>query len=60
LHWGIAWEYGNENNDNSFINAHIGIPHYKREDAWRGIHSFCKHLVRRRNPVPLSTTNNNN
>jgi hypothetical protein len=58
--WGIAQEYGNKNNDNSFIEAHIGLPHYKREDALRGIYLFCKDSVRRRNPVTLSTTINNN
>jgi hypothetical protein len=60
LQWGIAREYGNKNKNNLFLEALIGIPPYKREDAWRGIHLFCKDRVRRRKPVPLSTTNNNN
>ncbi len=61
LQWDIVREYGNVYNDTSFIEAHIGVPTYKRsDDAWRGIHVFSENHVRRRNPVPLSITINNN
>ncbi len=62
LQWDIVCEYNNVyNNDSSFIEAHIGVPTYKRsDDAWWGIHLFSEFRVRRRNPVPLSTTINNN
>jgi hypothetical protein len=61
LQWGIVCEYGNVYNDTSFIQAHIGVPTYKRSyDAWQGIHVFSENHVRRRNSVPLSTTINNN
>jgi hypothetical protein len=60
LQGGIAHEYGNETNNYSFIDAHIGLPHYKRGNAWRGINLFPEHRVRRRNPVSLSAAINNN
>ncbi len=61
LQWGIVREYVYVYNDTSLIKAHIGVPTYKRsDDAWRGIHVFSENHVRRRNPVPLSTTINNN
>jgi hypothetical protein len=58
--WGIAWEYATANNNDCFIEAHIGIPIYKRDDAWQGVNLFSENHVRKKNPVPLSTTINNN
>jgi hypothetical protein len=60
LQWGIALEYASANNNDCFIEAHIRIPIYKRNDAWQGLNLFSKTRVRKRHPVPLSTTINNN
>jgi hypothetical protein len=60
LQWGIAWEYANANNNYCLIEAQIGIPIYKSDDAWQGVNLFRKNCVRKRNPVPSSTSINNN
>jgi hypothetical protein len=60
LQWGIAREYASANNNDCFIEAHIGIPIYKRDDAWQRVNLLRETHVRKRNPGPLSTTIYNN
>jgi hypothetical protein len=47
---GIAWEYASANNNDCFIEAHIGILIYKRYGA------FSKICIRKRHPGQPSTT----
>ena len=51
LQWGIAREYASANNNDCFIEAHIGIPIYNRDDARRGVNLFSKNHVRKKNQV---------
>ncbi len=53
LQWSITQEYMTATN--CFIKSHVGHPMYKRDDAWQGVHLFCKSRVRKRNPGILLT-----
>ena len=52
--WVIAREYGGSAKAESFIEAHIGTPLYKRDESWNGINVFSKTRTWKRDPSLLN------
>jgi len=52
--WVIAQEYGGSAKAESFIEAQIGIPLYKRDALWNGINVFSETRSRKRDPSLLN------
>jgi len=52
--WVIAWEYEGLAKAESFIEAHIGTPLYKRDKSWNGINVFSETRARKRDPSLLN------